>query len=1491
MKRIFLATGLLFFIFQLLSAQKTIRIYPTDDTYIHGGNNKAKYDRVQGLDDPLQLKSYYNKAKVYQYTTYLKFDLSKMSANPEWIQSIKLHIYGKSHSKREHILNVSLTNSTSWAEDDLCYNTHKETGKNKFITNTREVPADGKWITWDLTGKLQRDSHLKGNLITLEICDSTNIKDESGKGDIVVFKSKENNKTYRPYLEITQLNKDHILLSDININGSTIENFSPYQLNYTVKLKADAKAIPSVEACPFVKSAKVNIESSNQQSPNDREQTTIISVKNKGESLNYSIHFIKAPITSTTTIKQISIDGEKIEFFKPGKKEYRYYLPYNYKQQTPLISITKENPNQQVKITPPQSLTGKKEERTSYIQIISGDRKNSNTYRIIYEILPPLDIFICIGQSNMCGRGYMDESKGDLKPVDNTFLLTPALKWEIASNPFNKYSSVRNDISVQQISPSYGFAHYLSRHIHSKIGMIVNGRGGTSISEWTKGSGIGLYEAAIERAKEAQKWGRIKAILWHQGEGDDRSISPDEDWSNPSKYPCRLREMITNFRKDLNEPNLWFIAGELGHWRIDSKTQHSRSQNFNNMIRQINKHIPYTDYVKADELVSRGDLSDSHFSRESCITLGERYAQKVLQYIYNKEKIAIYGNKFNTLTFKNELAANNIEPSFLTRAELNTLSIDKGALLLLSGETPLPPESRIAINRYLSNGGNIILVGDKGFDYTPQATDEVPLIKFSDRSSYQISREKKDFKAGSLEKAIINIITLPNGKEALELSTTRKAMHSTMIKIPVQDKAKPELSLLTFNAKGSPYMDLLAIEIVDNAEKRWYNFIKLTNTWDKYTISFADFVPEDYNNPNEAYRLLWPENIRTISLGVNLLTVWREKEMHWAVSSLSLAKNKKDIYAPTSALKPMEIPFKENNICFPTWLFDPFWGERNNFQPYPGSKMGTDVSSKYDTKKKRESRIIPIHSHFSSPKAEQPIANLELYAGGEYKGSAVATFNLPPATVLKNQESRKALSNMANYLLKKPRIIATKLNTCTTTQGTFPQLRVTIKNPLHQTMTGTLHIEIAGKLLCKESNIIITPLRTKEYDIVLPEIPEDFPFQHFNWQITLTTDEGGITDTFCDSVDVEKAMLYAFKHLIRNQQFYPDGRISHHYFGDAYGVRAMSAYLHFLQKEKHCGAQSNNTLPIVTSEEIENCVFRFYDMLADRQSEDGKLPMGYLEHSGGYNVADGGQIALAIAQSLRYITDPVRKGRYQRLCSRFFNWAETFYIDSIRSASLRESHPQEFAKGHANEGMYGLGEYGKKKIQTGPSWVGADILAFQLCMGILQKDSTQMQYQAIAKRNANYYVKATYPASGYYQAEALFWVRLALHDDNLNKIIDDNLRRTFLPPLLKGRENEMYLRGGRCTLNALPLIYYREYIQDSPELRAVLLKYIWAFGSESSFSSMKRLSEAYPKAVHGESLAVSKYAALSALWAMELLVPGSTILQEMRNSQNIFSVK
>ena len=97
-------------------------------------------------------------------------------------------------------------------------------------------------------------------------------------------------------------------------------------------------------------------------------------------------------------------------------------------------------------------------------------------------------------------------------------------------------------------------------------------------------------------------------------------------------------------------------------------------------------------------------------------------------YQHDKRKIAIYGDEFKSLAKKIKRGVNGFETTYLTRTGLNTVSIADGQLLLLSGNTPLPPESRIGINRYLSTGGNVIIVGDKGFDYTPQATDEVPLV-------------------------------------------------------------------------------------------------------------------------------------------------------------------------------------------------------------------------------------------------------------------------------------------------------------------------------------------------------------------------------------------------------------------------------------------------------------------------------------------------------------------------------------------------------------------------------------------------------------------------------------------------------------------------------------------------------------------------------------------------------------------------------------------
>lgn len=141
---------------------------------------------------------------------------------------------------------------------------------------------------------------------------------------------------------------------------------------------------------------------------------------------------------------------------------------------------------------------------------------------------------------------------------------------------------------------------------------------------WTKGSAEGLYEKSLLRAKEAQKWGKIKAILWHQGESNSGS-------SAVTAYPAQFKAMIDNFKADLNEPDLYVVAGELAYWRSNG----TGSTAYNNMIRTISTFLPNSDFVSAEGLTPLIDATDPHFDRESNIELGKRYALKVLDKIYS----------------------------------------------------------------------------------------------------------------------------------------------------------------------------------------------------------------------------------------------------------------------------------------------------------------------------------------------------------------------------------------------------------------------------------------------------------------------------------------------------------------------------------------------------------------------------------------------------------------------------------------------------------------------------------------------------------------------------------------------------------------------------------------------------------------------------------------------------------------------------------------
>lgn len=232
----------------------------------------------------------------------------------------------------------------------------------------------------------------------------------------------------------------------------------------------------------------------------------------------------------------------------------------------------------------------------------------------------PLDIIFAIGQSNMSGRGeILPEDSGVMKDV---YLLNTDGNFEPALQPLNKYSSIRKELEIQGVSPSYTCMLKLQQTLKKPLGLVMNPQGGSSIKLWFK-PGKANYDASLIRAKEAQKHGKLKAIIWNQGSSDNKDAMKD----NFESYKANLKEMVENFRRDLNEPELPFICGEL--------SERPDFIEFNKIVvRKIKDYIPFSDFVTAEGTSLLND--NIHFNAPSAHALGERYADKVLQFIQKK---------------------------------------------------------------------------------------------------------------------------------------------------------------------------------------------------------------------------------------------------------------------------------------------------------------------------------------------------------------------------------------------------------------------------------------------------------------------------------------------------------------------------------------------------------------------------------------------------------------------------------------------------------------------------------------------------------------------------------------------------------------------------------------------------------------------------------------------------------------------------------------
>lgn len=835
------------------------------------------------------------------------------------------------------------------------------------------------------------------------------------------------------------------------------------------------------------------------------------------------------------------------------------------------------------------------------------------------------------------------------------------------------------------------------------------------------------------------------------------------------------------------------------------------------------------------------------------------------------------------------------------------LNRDDARVVVVAGRDPLPPGSRRALTRFLETGGHAVIVGAHTFDYAPKPVRAVPLARLADEGQriVRVDRKRGERPMTRGERPQREKITGPDGWPAWLFQSRERGMEDFLVELDPKPVRSPRRNVLQFWAKGDAYMDLLAVEIRDDGGRTWHAFVPIGGEWKQYALSMADFLPEGWDRPDEPYPLLAPETIASVGLGTNLHTVWPEKPMSLALGSVDLAEHAGAFYAPTSALLALRLPFLENGIRTPAWLFDPFagsvrivtengWsGAAGNRVPrdglreaascpaphieHPGIRMGTDHRADYILKFERETRRVPLWTALNAAGAPAAVAaELRIAATGKARGANVALFGFTLADIARHPALAQSLADTIVAIAGRPKIAGGTINT--TEAGAdgqvSPVLEIVAQNPLPGPLRGRVVVSVAEGRVRGETEVRIEGRATAVVAVPLSAVPADFPFTRFAWSAKLETDAG--TDELRDVVDVERGLLHASRHLLATQRQFPDGRISHHYFGDAYGVRAMLAYADLVRREPGRQRSNADLWRGLAPGALEEGGLRCFDMLSRRQLPEGPIPMGYSEHASGYNVADGGQMALGVGQVLPLVRDAQRKESYLEFCRRFVSWAETFYIDEKRSAELAARLPERAKKGETKVGHYGIGQGARTRSETGPSWVLPDILGVQTLLTYVDPNP---DYRRIAARNIRAYLDAGYGAAGYFHAEALVWAWLSDPDPVLRKRIAETLRATFLPPLLKGNAHDMYTRGARSQLNGLPLIYYRRYIEDTPAVRAVLLKYVWAFASEDAPNAMRRVAETFPKPAHGESIAASKQAACGAIWAMELLEPGSSLLR------------
>jgi hypothetical protein len=217
-----------------------------------------------------------------------------------------------------------------------------------------------------------------------------------------------------------------------------------------------------------------------------------------------------------------------------------------------------------------------------------------------------LQIFLLIGQSNMAGRGTVEPV--DRTPIPRVFTFNEKLEWVPAIDPLHW-----DKPAVAGVGIGRSFARYLAdQNRTASIGLVPAAFGGSALNEWEPGGKH--YNNAIERTRAAVKSGKLRGILWHQGEADSKA-------DLAGSYRERFSKFIARLREDLDAKDVPVVVGQLGgFFQPDS----AFARAVNEQLALVPLIVAKSAFVSSAGLKHKGD--NVHFDSPSLREFGRRYA-------------------------------------------------------------------------------------------------------------------------------------------------------------------------------------------------------------------------------------------------------------------------------------------------------------------------------------------------------------------------------------------------------------------------------------------------------------------------------------------------------------------------------------------------------------------------------------------------------------------------------------------------------------------------------------------------------------------------------------------------------------------------------------------------------------------------------------------------------------------------------------------------